>query len=51
MSHDLEEPGFQAQKITNLLNLIKELEVRINKLERLRDEKINQGDTWYWEHG
>ena len=41
MRHDLED----------LLNLIKELEERINKLERLRDEKINQGDTWYWEHG
>ena len=41
MTHDLED----------LLNLIKELEERINKLERLRDEKINQGDTWYWEHG
>lgn len=41
MSHDLED----------LLDLILELEKRINKLERLRDEKINQGDTWYWEHG
>ena len=41
MTHDLED----------LLNLIKELEARINKLERLRDQKISQADTWYWEHG
>ena len=35
----------------NLMLTIKKLEARIIKLERLRDEKINQGDTWYWEHG
>ena len=34
-----------------LVQLIKQLETRIDKLERLRDQKMNQGDTWYWEHG
>ena len=48
MSHDIDD----------LLNLIKELEERIIKLERFArkviDEKIqqiNHEDSWYWEHG
>ncbi len=44
MSHDLED----------LLNLIKELEVRINKLEfqnSLVLRKYENSDSYYWEHG
>ncbi len=42
MSHDLED----------LLNLIKELEERIIKLEAKNQVKLVQhDDSWYWEHG
>ncbi len=50
MSHDLED----------LLNLIKELEERIIKLEQYNIIKleaknqlklVNHEDAWYWEHG
>ena len=44
MSHDLED----------LLNLIKELEERINKLEfqnTLAIRKYENSDSYYWNHG
>jgi hypothetical protein len=43
MSHDLED----------LLNLIKELEERIIKLERKESAQrlVQHEDSWYWEHG
>ena len=44
MSHDLED----------LLNLIKELEARVNKLEfqnTLVLRKYENADSYYWEHG
>ncbi len=42
MTHDLED----------LLNLIKELEERIIKLEATHQQRLVQhDDAWYWEHG
>ncbi len=42
MTHDLED----------LLNLIKELEERIIKLESKHQQRLVQHeDSWYWEHG
>ncbi len=42
MSHDIED----------LLNLIKELEERIIKLEAKNQQRlVRHEDSWYWEHG
>ncbi len=43
MSHDIED----------LLNLIKELEERIIKLEAKDQAQrlVQHEDSWYWEHG
>jgi hypothetical protein len=43
MTHDLED----------LLNLIKDLEERIIKLERNGSAQrlVQHEDSWYWEHG
>ncbi len=45
----------QSRDIEDLLDLIKELEERIIKLERGRERFVQREpqfeDAWYWEHG
>ncbi len=41
MSHDIDD----------LLEIIKQLEERIIKLENSGVRVINPDDSWYWEHG